>query len=234
MNQHLATRLSSIRDALMAHYKGGRGLPTVMAGSERETLLDKYLQQVLPPIYRFGRGTITDSKGGRSGGLDIVMELPFAPNFPMPAGDQRLYLAESVAAVIEVKSNLSSQWSEVESTVAAVKTLRRDLREPERYVEATPPATEPQLKISDIIPCYVVGYMGHTTIEGLQHRLASTAETCRPDGALVIDSGCFVGFTGAAHSDQGLFAFVVELVAQVNLIVGSAYPNIRAYLHGSG
>jgi len=101
------------------------------------------------------------------------MELPFAPNFPMPAGDQRLYLAEFVAAVIEVKSNLSSQWSEVESTVAAVRTLRRDLREPKRFIEESPPDTEPQLKVSDIIPCYVAAYTGHTTTEGLQERLAS-------------------------------------------------------------
>jgi hypothetical protein len=75
-----------------------------VVGGERETLLDKYLQEVLPPLYRFGRGAITDREGRLSGALDLVMELPFAPNFPIPAADQRLYLAESVAAVIEVKS----------------------------------------------------------------------------------------------------------------------------------
>ena len=170
----------------------------------------------------------------RSDLSDLRMEVADTDSMPFRENRQRLYLAESVAAVIEVKSNLSSQWSEVESTVAAVKTLRRDLREPERYIEETPPATEPQLKVRDIIPCYVAAYRGHTTIEGLQQRLASTAEACRPDGALVIASGCFVGLTGAAHGDQGLFAFVVELVAQVNLIVGAVYPNIRAYLYGTG
>jgi hypothetical protein len=106
------------------------------------------------------------------------------------------------------------------------------LREPERYVEETPPATEPQLEIGDTIPCYVVAYRGHTTIKGLQRRLASTAVASRPDGALVIESGCFVGLTGTANGDESLFAFVGELVAQVNLIVGAVYPNIRAYLHG--
>jgi hypothetical protein len=162
------------------------------------------------------------------------MELPFAPNFPMPAADQRLYLAESVAAVIEVKSHLASQWSEVERTVAAVKTRRRDLRDPQRYFEEPPPETEPQLKISDIISCYVVAYMGHMTIEGLQQRLASTAKTCHPDGALVKESECFVGLTGTASGAEGLFAFVAEPGAHINLIIEAVYPNIRAYPHGTG
>ena len=119
-------------------------------------------------------------------------------------------------------------------TVAAVKTLRRDLREPQRYFEEPPPETEPQLKISDIIPCSVVAYMGHMTIEGLQQRLASTAETCRPDGTLVIELECFVGLNGTASGAEGLFAFVAELVVHVNRTTGAVYPNRRAYLHGIG
>jgi hypothetical protein len=133
MNPHLTSRLVDIHASWIAHYKGGSGLPAGAVGGERETLLDKYLREVLPAAYRFGRGAITDREGRPSGALDLVMELPFAPNFPMPAADQRLYLAESVAAVIEVKSHLASQWSEVERTVAAVKTRRRDLRDPQRY-----------------------------------------------------------------------------------------------------
>src|SRR5215216_3617373 len=121
MNPYLTSRLAGIRKSLIANYRAGANLPSGVIGGERETLLEKYLQEVLPPLYRFGRGAITDREGRLSGALDLVMELPFAPNFPMPAADQRLYLAESVAAVIEVKSNLSSQWAEVEKTVAAVK-----------------------------------------------------------------------------------------------------------------
>jgi hypothetical protein len=64
---------------------------------------------VLPPIYRFGTGVITDVGGNLTGQVDIVMEFPLTASFPMPAGKQRLYLAESVAAVIEVKSNLSQE-----------------------------------------------------------------------------------------------------------------------------
>src|SRR5262249_49094612 len=50
------------------------------------------------------------------------------PSLPQISGKERLYLAESVAAVIEVKSNLSSQWEEVEKTVREVKKLRRPLK----------------------------------------------------------------------------------------------------------
>jgi hypothetical protein len=44
-----------------------------------------------------------------SGALDIVVEFPFLPSFPAPGGDERLYLAESVALAIEVKSDLCAQ-----------------------------------------------------------------------------------------------------------------------------
>ena len=106
----------------MAHHAGGRSLPNAAKGDEREYFLNKYLRDVLPPVYRFGQGAITDMHGNQSGQLEVVMELPIGPSFPMPGGSpHRLYLAESVAAVIEVKSNLSKQWDQAISTVESIK-----------------------------------------------------------------------------------------------------------------
>src|SRR5215510_11341929 len=103
MNQYVMSRMKAIQDSLMATFRGGAGMPSAMLGGERELVLHALLREVLPPIYRFGQGAITDSKARLTGQVDLVMELPFGPSLPMPAGSHRLYLAESVAAVIEIK-----------------------------------------------------------------------------------------------------------------------------------
>lgn len=229
MNTHVQSRLEAIQAALMAHFKGGAGLPSAVTGSERETLINDYLAEVLPPIYRFGRGSITDSYDKMCGQIEVVMELPFGPNFPMPAGKERLYLAESVGAIIEVKSNLSSQWGEVVDTARRVKQLTRDLRKPGGILlEGSP---EPELSVTnpEKIPCYAVGYTGYQTLNGLKNRFETTPIEDRPDGALVIESGCFVGLMGATTGVWGLYALVTELIAQVNDVLGVAYPRISGY-----
>ncbi len=73
-------------------------------GSEREHFIDLFLKEVFPPSYRFGTGDALDSAGNKSGQLDVVVELTFFPSLPALGGGSRLYLAEGVAAVIEVKS----------------------------------------------------------------------------------------------------------------------------------
>src|SRR5690242_12312013 len=96
-------------------------------GEERASFIDSFLANVLPPIYRFGSGDCTDTSGHRSGQLDVVVEYPFAPSPPSVAGSSptRLYLAESVAAVIEVKSNIAAQWRQAAETAAKLAPLRR-------------------------------------------------------------------------------------------------------------
>src|ERR1051325_9735832 len=127
MNVLLRERLTGIQQVLMGHHRGGRDLPNAVIGNEREYILNGFLAKVLPSVFRFGRGVITDSHGQITGQMDTIMELPFSPNYSMPSGEERLYLAESVCAVIEIKSDLSGQWAQVERTVETVKPLRRHL-----------------------------------------------------------------------------------------------------------
>jgi hypothetical protein len=47
MNILLSSRLDAIRQALMAHHQGGRGLPNDTIGEERQFLIDRYLQNSL-------------------------------------------------------------------------------------------------------------------------------------------------------------------------------------------
>ena len=119
-NPYLIERLAGIQQSLMAQFEGSKNLPSAMKGVERETLLREFFQQLFPAHRRFSNGVITDSVGNLSGQIDIAIEYGHLPSFPMPKSDERLILAESVAFVIEVKSDLSSQWGEVENTTRSV------------------------------------------------------------------------------------------------------------------
>lgn len=219
-NPYLEQRLLGIQQALIAQHTGGKSLPNASIGSERETFLREFLQKLFPAHRRFATGSITDAQGLISGQVDIVVEYPFIPSFPMPGTtDERLLLAESVAMVIEVKSNLSSQWQEVCNTVGKVKALRRNLN-PVMTLGETVEAT---------IPCVAVGYTGYQTLEGLRKRLLNTPEQQRPDGVLVIDPGIFLGFDTSATGTLALYTLCI-LINSTLTNLGFATPNLLAYV----
>jgi hypothetical protein len=102
-NPHLLERIAAVQDTLFALYRGGKPMSSATKGREREYFVHEFLEQILPPVHRFGSGDVIDSHGHTTGQVDIVIEHPFLPSLPQPGGKERLYLAESVAAVIEVK-----------------------------------------------------------------------------------------------------------------------------------
>jgi hypothetical protein len=124
--------------------------------------------------------------GNLSGQLDVVIEHPFAPSFPMPGGSQRLYPAEAVAAVIEVKSNLSSQWPEVLGTSERLAPLQRNLGLTTQLLR-TGLRIGPDRGRSAQIPLFAVGYTGWKTIETVLEHLKEGPVT----GILVLDEGLF-------------------------------------------
>jgi len=218
-NLHLAQRLHAIQQALMSNRTGSVGLPAAVAGSERETFLREYLQTLFPAHRRFSTGAITDASGAISGQVDIAVEFGFIPSFPMPAGGQRLLLAESVALVIEVKSDLSKQWEDVARTTRQVRSLRRQLI----------PLMHFGGSFRGPIPVAAVGYEGHKTIEGLEERLFRTPPEERPDAALVIDSGCFLGFDLKADGVWGLYALCIGINTILTQLPFAA-PNLLNYV----
>lgn len=121
----LETRIKGIFDTLSARYSGGDGMSSDSKGTERELFINEILSQVFPPHFRFTNGDILDTSKQKSGQVDIVLEKPIGYSFPQIADGPRLFLAENVAAVIEVKSNVQSQWSEVLESSAKVAKLRR-------------------------------------------------------------------------------------------------------------
>ena len=174
--------------------------------------------KLFAPSFRFGTGAITDAHNSISGQIDIVIENTFAPSFPMPAGDHRLYLAESVAVALEVKSDLAAQWGEVRDTVRKVKALRRDLGPALSYYQSS----------TNDIPTIAVGFRGHTTVAGLLERVTSTPEAERPDCAVVIESGCFVSPTIRSEGPSGLFSLAAFINAQLQQH-RAAFPDLFRY-----
>lgn len=177
-NSHLHSRLSSIQKQLIAHHEGGSPSST-SKGREREDFINSYLEKIMPPVFRFGSGEAIDANNKVTGQLDLVVEYPLFPSLPQPGGKPRLYVAESIAAVIEVKSDLSTQWEEVLSTAKAVKDLYRGwggniLIGDERFAKT--------------IPVFAVGYKGWAKEETVRSKLIDSGV----DAILVIDPGIFV------------------------------------------
>lgn len=177
-NQRLLSRLNSIQKQLIAHHEGGAP-SSASKGREREDFINNYLEKIMPPVFRFGSGEAVDANGNVTGQLDLVVEYPLFPSLPQPNSKPRLYISEGIAAVIEIKSDLSSQWEEVLTTAKAVKELYRGwggniLIGDERFATT--------------IPVFAVGYKGWAKVETVRGKLVDSGV----DAILVIDPGVFV------------------------------------------
>jgi hypothetical protein len=75
-----------------------------------------------------------------------------------------------------------------------------------------------------------VGFRGYKGINGLVRRLEKTVPEARPHGALVIESGAFVGVTGCAIREEGVYRLIAELTEVFNSAVGVAYPKFTNYV----
>ncbi len=178
-NQHVLARMAGIQSQLMGAHQASAPMSNASKGAEREAFINGFLANVLPPIYRFGTGDAIDVAGHRSGQLDVVVEFPFGPSLPSFAGSTRLYLAESIASVIEVKSSLPSQWSEVQRTLAALRPLTKSVGA--AITMGMAPPTD--------VPLFVASYTGWKTSETVRQHVTDNPGI---DGILIIDQGIFV------------------------------------------
>ncbi len=180
-NQFVLERLTGIQQILTGVHRAGAQMSAASKGAERQAFIESFLANVLPPTFRFGNGDATDTAGHRSGQLDVVVEYPFSPSLPSfgGAGVTRLYLAESVAAVVEVKSNVAGQWGEAQRTAEQLAPLRRTIHAAMTFGPGPPEG----------IPLFVAGYTGWATLDAVRRNLEQDANIA---GILVIDSGIFV------------------------------------------
>jgi len=206
-NQHILERLAGIRKQLIAVHQASSPMSSATKGQERQGFIDNFLSQVFSPIYRFGTGDVTDKTGGKSGQLDVVIEYPFGPSLPLVGGGkERLYLAESAAAVIEVKSDVSKQWDDAVATADKLYALDRSFG-----------ATMSMGPVYKKVPLFVVGYTGWKDAATVKAHLASTKAI---SGIYIIDQGIFQGandFNGVTGSgDWGLWGLVYCLQLAVS------------------
>lgn len=218
LNQHVLQRLKGLQTILNGVHQSSAGLSSATTGQERTSFIDEFLAKVLPPIYRFGSGDVTNAQGLRSGQLDVVVEYPFAPSLPVVgSGQTRLYLAESAAAVVEVKSNLANQWNDAVRTADALAPLRRSFGASMSFGSGPTPE----------IPLFVVGYTGWSQIPTLQTRLATEPNIF---GALVVNPGLYVSKSGlVATGPLALWGLVIDLHFITNSLQ-SASTNPAAYV----
>ena len=175
----LLQRMNGIQKMLIAAYDAGALMSSATKGTERETFIETFLKQVFTPQYRFGSGDAFDQDGNQSGQLDVVIEYPLVPSLPIVGNEQpRLYLAEGIAAVVEVKSNVSSQWAEVIRTATKLAKLKR------KYSGGVSLGKTPGQRV----PFFAVGFTGWKSPDIIRQHL----DDAPIDGVLVIDSGCFV------------------------------------------
>jgi hypothetical protein len=216
----LEKRLSGIQKSLISLYESGGEISSATRGREREQFIELFLKNVFPPSYRFGSGDAIDTEGNKSGQLDVVVEFTFLPSIPALGSEPRVYLAEGIAAVIEVKSNVSNQWNEVISTSKKLQKLKRVFRAP-GFTPYGPP--------QENIPIFAVGYTGWKNISTVKEKANSGVV----DGILVIDQGLFCtrqDFPNGLWVNDGpkaLWALISCLHLATNSIVMNSFSPLR-------
>ncbi len=197
----------------MSAFESGADMASSNKGIERELFINRFLAEMLPSPFRLGSGEVTDRNGNITGQLDIVLEFPFLPSIPVFGTSQpRLYLADAVATVIEVKSNVAENWKEVVRTCKAIKGLKRT---PGTYQKASMDGMINSgispLTSRERIPFIAVGYKGWHS-RGLKQKTMQERlrESC-VDAILIIGESYYCtnpeGELSGTVEARGAFAF---------------------------
>uniref|UniRef100_UPI0013EACDF8 DUF6602 domain-containing protein n=1 Tax=Candidatus Chloroploca sp. Khr17 TaxID=2496869 RepID=UPI0013EACDF8 len=200
MNIHIQQRIQGVYQVLSSAFEAGALLSSASKGYEREAFISLFLSEFLPPIYRFGTGDITDAstnngKNQKSGQIDIVIEMPWVPSFPIHAGvGARLYPAEAVGTAIEVKSNIEKQWAEVVQEAKKLAVLRQRLS----GISVNNDALTIHNITDELIPFYAVGYEGWKTKKTISKYL----QNVDLDGILVIKHQIFACSNRKEHMSK--------------------------------
>lgn len=125
MGYPLGPFFHGLHDTLRTAMASAKDLSAASKGRSRERDVHEALLQLLPPSAHLETGDIIDANGAQTGQLDLVVVHGGGITFKRHADGPAWILAESAAAVIEVKSDLTKQWSEVESTWSKLRAIKR-------------------------------------------------------------------------------------------------------------
>lgn len=183
MNKLFSKKIQNIHSNLMECYRDSQFYSPSITGAEREIFNRELFQRILPSNYRVGAGTIVDSQDHQTGQIDAVIELPFSLSFPISSGENRLYMADTIGAAFEIKSDLNNQWDDAIAKIKEIKQLNRYFIEPDEF------AMLDTLKI----PAYIIAFTGSKKLDTIYKKLESVAIRDRPDGIFIIEHGILYG-----------------------------------------
>lgn len=190
MRNLFSKKIENIHKNMMECHRDSEKYSPTITGAEREIFNRELFQKILPINYRVGAGSIVDSEGNETGQVDAVIELPFSLSFPISSGENRLYLADTIGAAFEIKSDLNKQWNEAMNKVKEIKELHRT-----------------KIKNDDIvlldnlkIPAFIISFKGPKNLETLYKKMANINPKDWPDGILIIEHGTFYGRAGGCDS----------------------------------
>jgi hypothetical protein len=103
------TKLRRIQSNLMSGHDDSAGFASAISGAERETVYSSLLSSVLPQGHRAASGAIVDCSGSETGQIDLVVEGARSISFPVASEKNRLFIAATVIAAFEIKSDLNAQ-----------------------------------------------------------------------------------------------------------------------------
>ncbi|MCF5745013.1 DUF6602 domain-containing protein [Pseudomonas tremae] len=195
MNRLFKRKLENIHSNLMEAHRDSQYYSSSIAGAEREAVKKKLLSLALPPGYRIGSGTIVDATGKETGQVDGVIEQPYSLSFPVATDSNRLYLADTIGAAFEIKSNLNSQGDEA---LAKIREIRRIQK---HHVESD------DITLYDLlfIPSFIVSFLGPKKKKTIVDNFINVRNSFFPNGVLVLESEIFVGrsFEARWYSGEG-------------------------------
>lgn len=171
----LLNSIETLKESLMLGHKQSQKYPSTVIGNERELIIESLLARVLPQNIRYGSGVIMDCYGQTTGQVDIVLECEQSFSLPITSGKQRLYFADTVAAAIEVKSDLRVQKVQAFEQSHAVQRLQRKKSE-----------EKPFFKNQYQVPSYIIAFKGadSTTIAKWMF------EECREKNSITPPASC--------------------------------------------
>jgi len=218
MNNFVQQRLQAYLHHLKLVHQSGSLLASASKGNERDAVIKCILSAVVGPTLRIGTGEITDLGGNQSGQLDIVIEYPHSISLPAPGlpDGPRQYMAEGVCAVIEVKSNLASQWNQVEKSYEKVAPLRRHF---------TGPRVEFRGGADVSVPYFVVGYRGWGDMDAICRR----RETSGVSGIFVIEEEEYCGKTYKGTGSCSVLVLLHDLATAISGMVGGSASDFLKY-----
>lgn len=156
----------------------------VTTGSLREGIVRKFLKPHLPKQFDIKSGIIIDSQGHRSAQQDCIIIDTRLPTIDLGSDTHGIFLAESVIATIEVKSDLTSD--ELRGTMESIAKTNKLKRNGFLWYRKGPVAMQFQTPVP--ILSYIIAYDG-ATLETLSNAAIAVANE-RQDGGLVPDGIC--------------------------------------------